>query len=240
MHKERKKLIVVYRALHAHFGPRHWWPAETPFEVMVGAILTQNTAWPNAEKAIINLKRKNLLSPPKILSVDKRKLKSLIRPSGFYNEKAKKLKAFVQFLYETCNGRINGLRLLRTKALRNKLLEVKGIGEETADSILLYALGRPIFVVDAYTRRMLLRHDLISENATYAEIQKFFTERLPRSRKLFNEYHALIVEIGKNYCRKKKPLCEECPVRRTIGKETVLKTGHKGRKCGILDRKNRR
>jgi len=207
------ELLDIYNRLYAHFGPRHWWPAENPFEVMIGAILTQNTAWSNVEKAIANLKRKKLLSPQKMKRVHPRTLAVAIRPSGFYNEKAKKLKAFIKFLILSCDGNINRLCSNGAATLRKKLLNIKGIGEETADSILLYALNKPIFVVDAYTKRVFARHRLISEDAAYGEIQKFFMNNLPKKVKLFNEYHALIVEAGKNYCKKNNPLCEICPLK---------------------------
>jgi len=208
-----KTLLDIYNRLHAHFGPQHWWPAENPFEVMIGAILTQNTAWSNVEKAIANLKRRKLLSPRKIERIHPRTLAVAIRPSGFYNEKAKKLKAFIKFLISFTGGNINKLRSNGTALLRKKLLGIKGIGEETADSILLYALNKPIFVVDAYTKRVFTRHKLISKDAAYGEIQRFFMNNLPRRVKLFNEYHALIVEAGKNYCKKNNPLCKICPLK---------------------------
>ena len=205
--------MAAYRKLYAHFGPRHWWPAKTPFEVMVGAILTQNTAWSNVEKAIANLRKARLLSPGRIEGIASGKLRALIKPSGFYNEKAKKLKTFVRFLNAFGKKGILELSRYKTPFLRKALLGLKGIGPETADSILLYALGRSVFVVDAYTKRIFSRHGLVSEDATYDEIQKFFTDNLSKNRKLFNEYHALIVEAGKNYCRKKKPFCKICPLR---------------------------
>ncbi len=208
-----RTLLEIYSLLYGHFGPRHWWPARDPFEVMIGAILTQNTAWPNVEKAIINLKKKKLLSPRKIKRVSVKTLQRAIRPSGFYKEKTKKLKNFVRFLNKSCGGNINKLRAYDREALREKLLKVNGIGPETADSILLYALGKSVFVVDAYTKRIFVRHKLIPDNATYARMQEFFTRNLPEKKKLFNEYHALIVETGKNYCKKKKPLCKICPLR---------------------------
>jgi len=211
--RKKTKLIEIYHLLYGHFGPRHWWPARSPFEVMIGAILTQNTAWPNVEKAIRNLKKKKLLSPWKIKRVSVRELRKAIRPSGFYREKAKKLKNFVYFLYKFCGADIKKLRAYSTDALRKELLRVNGIGPETADSILLYAVGKSIFVVDAYTKRIFTRHGLIRESATYAGTQEFFMRNLPKRRKLFNEYHALIVEAGKNYCKKKNPLCAICPLR---------------------------
>lgn len=208
-----RTLLDIYNRLYTHFGPRHWWPAENPFEVMVGAILTQNTAWLNVEKAIANLKRKKLLSLRKIDSIRLRDLARAIKPSGFYNEKTKKLKAFIRFLIDFCGGNINKLYSKNTKTLRKELLNIKGIGEETADSILLYALERCVFVVDAYTKRIFIRHGLISKNTTYDGIQKFFMNNLPKKVKLFNEYHALIVEAGKNYCKKNNPLCGVCPLK---------------------------
>ena len=203
----------IYRKLYAHFGPRHWWPAKSAFEVMIGAILTQNTAWSNVEKVIANLRREGLLSQKKIRQIKTRKLATLIRPSGFYNEKAKKLKAFVNFLSDFCGNNLTKLRRHPTGGLRQEFLRVHGIGPETADSILLYALGKPSFVVDAYTKRICIRHKLIPEDATYHQIQEFFTDNLPEDVKVYNEYHALIVETGKNYCKKNKPLCGICPLR---------------------------
>ena len=210
--KKHKILMDTYDRLYGHFGPQHWWPAESAFEVMIGAILTQNTAWSNVEKAIMNLKRKKLLSPRKIEGIRTRDLRLLIKPSGFYNEKTKKLKAFTKFLTKFCKGNINKLYPHKTALLRKELLGVKGIGQETADSILLYALNKPIFVVDAYTKRIFKRHKLISKDATYEETQNFFMDNLPKRLRLFNEYHALIVKVGKNYCKKNKPLCETCPL----------------------------
>lgn len=208
----RQKLLGIYNRLYAHFGPQRWWPGDSPLEVMVGAILTQNTAWPNAQKAMANLKRKKLLSPQKIERLETGNLARAIKSSGFYNEKAKKLKTFMRFLISFCGGNINKLYSNSAKALRKELLDIKGIGEETADSILLYALNKPVFVVDAYTKRMFVRHRLVRPDATYGEIQKFFMNNLPKKMKLFNEYHALIVETGKNYCKKNNPRCKICPL----------------------------
>jgi len=205
--------MSMYKKLYAHFGPRHWWPAKSAFEVMVGAILTQNTAWSNVEKAIANLRREGLLSQKKISQIKTRKLAALIRPSGFYNEKAKKLKELVRFLAGFCGSNLRKLRQHDTAYLRKEFLRVHGIGPETADSILLYALGKASFVVDAYTKRICMRHKLIPEHATYHQIQEFFTDNLLKDAKIFNEYHALIVETGKNYCKKNKPLCKICPLR---------------------------
>ena len=206
-------LLNIYNKLYAHFGPRHWWPADSPFEVMIGAILTQNAAWSNVEKAISNLKHAGLLTPKKIEKVSTRTLQKAVRPSGFYKEKAKKLKDLVRFLSATCSGNIKKLSSQKIHLLRNALLGVNGIGPETADSILLYALRKRVFVVDAYTKRIFTRHGLLPESSSYDEVQDLFIRNLPSSIKLFNEYHALIVETGKNYCKKRNPKCKICPLK---------------------------
>jgi endonuclease-3 related protein len=202
----------IYRKLYQAYGPRHWWPGETPFEVMVGAILTQNTSWRNVEKAIQRLKWKGALSSEGIHQLRKSQLASLIKPSGYYRIKADRLKTFVNFLFENYNGNIKRMRKEEAETLRQKLLRVKGIGPETADSILLYGLKKPIFVVDAYTKRILSRHGIISDKATYEEIQKVFMNHLSIDEKLFNEYHALLVHLGKTVC-KKIPRCDQCPIK---------------------------
>lgn len=191
-------------------GPQHWWPGETPFEVCVGAILTQNTNWKNVEKAIANLKSRGLLAPKELLKLPDQQLAELIRPAGYFNIKTKRLKNFLQFLVDQYDGDLNQMFNERLETLREKLLSVKGIGPETADSILLYAGGKPIFVVDAYTKRIFLRHQVVSEEADYHEIQDHFMRHLPDEVSTFNEFHALIVNIGKNWC-KTKPDCEHCP-----------------------------
>lgn len=211
----RPDWLRPYRALHAHYGPQHWWPGETPFEVMVGAVLTQNTAWTNVEKAIGNLKRTRALSCGAILKLAPHELAELIRPAGYFNVKAKRLQHLCAFLDE--QGVARQPRRLAGKAplpeLRRMLLAVHGVGEETADSILLYALGLPSFVVDAYTRRIFGRLGLIAGGEGYGEIQAAFEAALPRDTALFNEYHALIVQLGKATCRP-KPRCGDCPLRR--------------------------
>jgi endonuclease-3 related protein len=197
--------------LHREFGPRHWWPAETPFEVIVGAILTQNTAWSNVEKAIGNLKRTKLLDPSSLARVRQDRLARLIRPAGYYNIKAKRLKNFTKLLSTEFKNDLEKLLRLPAKRLRAKLLCVNGIGPETADSILLYAANKPIFVIDAYTKRVLSRHKVVRDDATYDQMQTLFMENLPNRTKLFNEYHALLVQLAKEYCRK-KPRCGSCPL----------------------------
>lgn len=179
----------------------------------VGALLAQNTNWENAARAVQTLKKKNQLSARKILRIPQRRLAVLIRTSGYFNQKAKRLKVFVRYLCSRESGRIEQMKRHSTRVLREELLSLWGIGPETADSILLYAVGKPVFVVDAYTRRILARHSLISWNASYEEIQRFFSERLPTRISFFNEYHALLVALGKRYCHKHHPNCGECPIR---------------------------
>jgi endonuclease-3 related protein len=208
----KRFLMDIYRTLYRAYGPRHWWPGETLFEVMVGAILTQNTSWRNVEKAIQKLKNKGVLNAEGIHQLRKSQLAPLIRSSGYYRIKAERLKAFVDFLFENYDGNINRMGKERLKTLRAKLLKVNGIGPETADSILLYGLKKPIFVVDAYTKRILLRHGMISESPSYGEIQRLFMNHLPHNKRLFNEYHALLVHLGKTLC-KKVPRCDICPLK---------------------------
>jgi endonuclease-3 related protein len=209
-------LMNIYRKLYQAYGPRDWWPAETSFEVMVGAILTQNTSWRNVEKAIQKLKGKGVLNPEGIHDLKKTQLASLIKSSGYYRIKTDRVKAFVNFLFEEFDGDLKRMGRERLGELREKLLGVKGIGPETADSILLYGLKKSIFVVDAYTKRILSRHKMILENTAYEEVQKLFMEHLPLDEKLFNEYHALLVHLGKTVC-KKIPRCDICPLRDKIG-----------------------
>jgi len=206
-----EQLKEIYDLLLKRFGPQDWWPGDTPFEVIVGAILTQNTNWTNVEKAIINIKNADSLSPEKLHHIDITKLAALIRPAGYFNIKAKRLKNFLEWFFENYDGELVNLEKVRTSELREQLLSVKGIGPETADSILLYALNRPVFVVDAYTARVCARHQLISEDADYHQIQETFESNLPSDIQLFNEYHALLVRTGKDYC-KPTPKCEECPL----------------------------
>jgi endonuclease-3 related protein len=200
----------IFRRLFEEFGPQHWWPAKTPFEVIVGAILTQNTAWKNVERAVHNLRRRRLLNAGAMLRAKTSDLAQAIRPAGYFNVKTKRLKSFLEFLGKRRLGQFLKTSL---REAREELLSIKGVGPETADSILLYAAQKPIFVVDAYTRRTFSRLGLVPSNAGYEEIQRFFMRNLPRSTRLFNEYHALIVAHAKAFCRK-KPLCEPCPLQR--------------------------
>lgn len=203
--------LKIYRLLYGRFGPQDWWPAKGPFEVMVGAVLTQNTAWTNVEKAIANLRKESLLSPGRLDRISPRRLARLITPVGYYNIKAKRLKNLVGFLSDEFGGNISLMRRRDLKALRPKLLAVNGVGPETCDSILLYALDKPIFVIDAYTKRVFSRFGLAAEDISYNDLQQVFMRHLPRNTGLYNEYHALIVRLGKEICRK-EPRCRICPI----------------------------
>jgi len=204
-------LIEIYQLLFDRFGPQHWWPGDTQFEIITGAILTQNTNWANVEKALTNLKSADRLSPNKLYDLDLLQLAELIRPAGYYNIKAKRLKSFVSWLFDNYDGKLSNLESLNTHQLRSELLAIKGIGRETADSILLYAFDRPIFVVDAYTARIVVRHGLIEPGADYEQLRELFQSNLPEDIQLFNEYHALLVRLGKEFC-KPKAQCPGCPL----------------------------
>jgi endonuclease-3 related protein len=204
-------LAEIYKLLFERFGPQHWWPGQTQFEIITGAILTQNTNWTNVEKAIANLKSADCLTPEKIHRLENAELAALIRPAGYYNIKAKRLKNFIDWLFDNYEGRLTNLENIDTEQLRTELLAVKGIGRETADSILLYAFGRPIFVVDAYTARIAVRHGLIDSDAGYEQLRELFQSNMNPDVRLFNEYHALLVRVGKEFC-KPKPICPTCPL----------------------------
>lgn len=202
------RLMEIYERLAERYGGQEWWPADSRFEVMVGAILVQNTAWGNAEKAIRALSDAGLLSPPGLRNADEEEIAQLVRSSGYYRSKARKLKALVEWLGEREDD-IDGLMSAEPAALREELLRVHGIGEETADDILLYALDMPAFVVDSYTRRLVYRLGLGPETGAYSLYQRLFTEHLPEDAALFNEYHALVVTHCVSVC-KKEPACGEC------------------------------
>lgn len=209
-------LPSYFEALTKALGPMNWWPARSPFEVIVGAILTQNTAWQNVEKAIANLRRERLLTPRAIALVSPQRLARLVRPSGYFRQKARKLKAFVRFLRNEYGGSLPRMFETPTLDLRERLLGVYGIGRETADSILLYAGGYSIFVVDAYTHRILGRHGLApgkpNNKPEYEAVRAMFETNLPPDARLYNEFHALLVNVGKNWCRSREPRCSECPL----------------------------
>lgn len=208
----RGRLLRLYAALFRHFGPQRWWPAKTPLEVAVGAILAQNTAWSNVERALKRLAGVRLLNARRLHALSESELARLIRPAGTYRVKARRLKTFLMFLWERFGGRLGHLRSAPLRELRTDLLSVPGIGPETADAILLYAAGRPVFVVDAYTRRVLARHRLVQPDIGYEPLRALFERHLPSDPALFNEYHALLVAVGKRYCRK-RPRCDSCPLR---------------------------
>lgn len=208
----QERLIDIFNRLHGHFGPQGWWPGDTPFEVMVGAVLTQNTNWNNVEKAVDNLKRAGELSFERMSVLPVDLLAEYIRPAGYFNIKASRLVNLLSMIDEEFSGSVDTMMQQETDTLRKVLLSVKGIGPETADSILLYACERPVFVVDAYTYRVLLRHDLIPEEFGYDEIQELFMDSMEQDTQIFNEFHALLVCVGKEYCKKTKPRCLGCPL----------------------------
>jgi len=206
-------LTEIYDLLYGAFGPQHWWPGKTPFEIITGAILTQNTSWANVEKAIANLKSAGQLTAEALRRIDLPQLAELIRPAGYYNIKATRLKNLVSWLFDNYEGRLTNLEPVSTDQLREELLAIKGVGRETTDSILLYALGRPVFVVDAYTARITVRHGLIDAGVDYEQLRELFESNLPHETPLFNEYHALLVRAGKEFCRPKAK-CPGCPLER--------------------------
>lgn len=229
----------IYQTFYSYFGPQYWWPVtldnetipkyhkniklnnKQKLEICFGAILTQNTSWKNVEKAIIQLNKSQLIDVKKILKIENEKLANAIKSSGYYNQKAKKLKNFCSFLSNSYDGNIEKLFDNSIKKLRNDLLSVNGIGPETADSIILYAAKKPIFVIDAYTRRIMNR--IGYKEDTYETLQKLFMENLESDEKMFNEFHALLVELGKNFC-KKKPLCVKCPINKICNyRKAILK-----------------
>jgi endonuclease-3 related protein len=210
--KTAQTLQDFYKALHTALGPRHWWPGETRMEVMVGAVLTQNTNWTNVERAIANLEDAGALDWQALHDMGHDELAELIRPAGYFNVKARRLKHLVDWVVEEFDGDLDAMFARSTGSLREELLSVNGIGRETADSILLYAGRHVTFVVDAYTARILRRHQLIDEEADYEQIKDLFESNLPNDEEMFNEYHALMVEVGKRYCRPRNPKCDECPL----------------------------
>jgi len=205
------RLMEMFDLMLNHFGPQHWWPGEDALEMMVGAILTQNTSWNNVEKAIENLKKRGILNIEALNGIPISELAEEIRPAGYFNIKAARLKNLIKFIVERYDGDIPMLLMEKSDTLRECLLSIKGVGPETADSILLYAVERPVFVIDTYTHRILNRHGLADDQASYYELQELFTDNLAEDTGLFNEFHALIVRIGKEYCRR-KPLCNICPL----------------------------
>jgi endonuclease III related protein len=210
------KIEDAYRILLDAFGPQHWWPGETDFEMIVGAVLTQNTSWRNVERAIENLRVADLLEPRALYAVPLAELEDLIQPAGYFRVKARRLRSLLRFLVERYDGSLEAMFAVGLPELRRQLLEVHGIGPETADSILLYAGRLPSFVVDAYTHRVFARHGWIDFDADYHQIQDYVQGELPQYVPMYNEFHALLVRLGKDYCRKSDPKCADCPLRKLL------------------------
>lgn len=222
----KRDLRGAYKLMHAHFGHRHWWPGETPFEVCVGAILTQNTAWTNVERAISNLKAAHALEPGKLFALPESTLAGLIRPAGYFNVKARRLRSFLSVLLEDFGGDLEGLFAGETSAVRARLLAINGIGPETADSILLYAGGHHSFVIDAYTKRIFQRHNWCPKskvqsskpsdeyNALKLLCEAALNQKTGAARlDYWQDYHAQVVMVGKHFCRTRGPRCDDCPLR---------------------------
>lgn len=204
--------LDAYQLLYSHFGPQGWWPGETPLEIMVGAVLTQNTNWTNVTKAIDNLRKRGMLGYPQLLKTSVDQLAQYIQPSGYYNLKAKRIHNLLRMIENLYNGHLNEFLDDDMVSARENLLGVKGVGPETADSILLYACGQPVFVIDTYTHRVFSRHNLVEEETDYHTMQAVFMDHLPENVQLFNEFHALIVRVAKQFCKKTNQLCEQCPL----------------------------
>jgi endonuclease III related protein len=211
---EQPPLDEYFNSLFTALGPQHWWPGKTPFEVIIGAILTQNTSWKNVELALANLRAADVFTPAKVEMANLRRLQSLIRPAGYFRQKARALKAFVEFLRCEHRGSLKRMFATPTISLRENLLNVWGIGPETADAILLYAGQHPVFVVDAYTKRIMARHGWVGEKAKYEDVRWMFERQSLGNVERFEEFHGLIVLVGKKWCRKSVALCEECPLGR--------------------------
>jgi len=222
----RDRLLMIYQRLLAHFGPQHWWPGDTAFEVIIGAILTQSTNWVNVDKALGNLRQAGVLAPRPMAALSADHLAELIRPSGYYRAKARKIRSFLDLLVNDYHADLDRLLTMETTELRRVLLATHGIGPETADSIILYAAGKPLFVVDAYTRRIFARLGLCPPVGRYEDLQALFMANLPPDAPMFNEYHALLVRLGKLVCRKRQPQCDACPLRDMCptGRENTLQT----------------
>ena len=206
------RLLGTYDILLKRFGEQNWWPADSEFEVVIGAILTQSTSWKNVEKAIRNLKKKDVLNPEALYKIDVKNLSGLIRPAGYHNAKARKLKEFINYLHKNYEGNLSLMFQVPAENLRNELLSIWGIGPETADSIMLYAAGKPVFVVDAYTKRIFSRHGFVDGDIDYYGLKDFSEKNLPKDARVLNEFHALLVRLGKEHCRKTKPVCIGCPL----------------------------
>lgn len=218
-----KNLISIYQKLYTAFGRQNWWPGETKDEIIIGAILTQSVNWKNVEKAIINLKQNDLCSLKAIHNADLNEIANRIKPTLYYNQKAAKLKSFTAKLFSRFNGSLDEFLNLNIIELRTEFLQINGIGPETADSIILYAAEKPIFVIDVYTKRIFSRLGLIDASTNYEEVQKYFMKNLPLKVKLFKDFHAQIVKLAKDFCTKKNPFCGRCPLSKTCLYKAELK-----------------
>lgn len=216
----KAKLLIIYNRLFEHFGPRYWWPADSPLEMALGAILVQNVSWNNTVKALENLKREGLLSIAGLYGVPESLLEELIRSTRYYKTKARKVKSFAGYIMEKYQGDLAEFLALPLRSLRCELLSIYGIGEETADSIILYGSNQPIFVVDAYTKRIFHRLGLFPEKIKYRTMQEFFMEHLSPDVQIYNEYHALIDCLGNRLCSAKKPQCTLCPLADMCGQDS--------------------
>ncbi len=212
MSKTSRELTEFYEAMRARFGRQAWWPGETPLEICVGAILTQNTSWRNVERAIVNLNAAGAMSVSALHEMPDERLAELIRPAGYYNVKARRLKNFVRLVWEGFGDDVEGFLDRSAATLREELLGVKGVGRETADSMILYAAGKATFVVDAYTHRILVRHGLAAPEDDYEIIKELMESCLPTDVELWNDYHAQLVAVGKTFCRPRRPKCSGCPL----------------------------
>lgn len=217
-------LLTAYERLYTAFGPQHWWPGESPFEIMVGAVLVQNTAWRNVERAIQNLRDAAMLDPHSLYGLPVDELAELIRPAGYFQVKARRLRNLLEFVVERYGGSLDAMFATELATLREQLLAVHGIGPETADAILLYAGNLPTFVVDTYTHRVLARHGWIGYDAGYHEIKDYCESSLPADAALYNEYHALLVRVGKEHCRRAEPRCDGCPLVELLPKSGVCQS----------------
>jgi endonuclease-3 related protein len=216
-------LLTAYERLHSAFGAQHWWPGDSPFEIMVGAVLVQNTAWRNVERAIANLRDAGVMDPRAMFELPVEELAELIRPAGYYQVKARRLRNLLTFIVGQYNGSLEAMFSTSVDSLREQLLSIHGIGPETADAILLYAGGLATFVVDAYTHRIMARHGWIGYEAGYHEIKEHFESALPADAALYNEYHALLVRAGKEFCKRSVAKCENCPLAELLPPSGVVK-----------------
>jgi len=214
-------LDAIYQCLYDAYGPQNWWPADSPFEVMVGAVLVQNTAWKNVSRAIENLRDADLLTPKALYEVPVAEFEELIRPAGYFRMKTRRLRNLLDYLFEKHDGSLDAMLATDLETLRMDLLAINGIGPETADSILLYAADKPIFVVDTYTHRVLKRHGWIEYEADYHTIQDHFQASLEPDVTLYNEYHALLVRVGHSHCRK-TPKCDACPLAEMLPADGII------------------